>query len=79
MVFLAHTLLQLSPKGGRSIGSVEVSLKMVGSRCRHATMEVLRSFIELRLAQKIRTADEILRYTLSDLRELKTLYKIEIT
>jgi hypothetical protein len=81
MVFLAQTLLQLSPKGGRSIGSVEVSLKTVGSKCRHAMMEVLRSFIELvvRLAQKVRTADEILRYALSDLRELKTLYQMEIT
>ena len=81
MVFLAHTLLQLSPKGGRSIGSVEVSLKTVGSKCRHAAMEVLKSFIELvmRLAQKVRTADEILRYALSDLRELKTLYQMEIT
>jgi SRSO17 transposase len=80
MVFLAHTLLQLSPKSGRSIGSVEVSLKTVGSRCRHAALEVLRSFIELvvRLARKVRTADEILSYALSDLRELKTLYQMEI-
>jgi len=44
-------------------------------------MDVLKSFIELvmELARKVRTPDEILKLTLSDLKGLKTLYKMEIT
>jgi len=44
-------------------------------------MEVLKSLIDLiiRLAQKVKKADEILRYTLSNLKELKTLYQMEVT
>jgi SRSO17 transposase len=81
MVFLADTLLQLSPNFGKPVEWMKASLKTVGSRCRYAAMDVLRSFIDLvvKLTQKARTADEILRYTLSDLKELKTLYQMEIT
>jgi len=81
MVFLAHTLLRLSPNLGKPIEWMERGLKTVGSRCRHATMEIIKTFIDLiiKLAQKVRTADEILRYTLSDLKELKTLYQMEAT
>jgi len=56
------------------IGWVKAGLATVGSRCRYAAMEVLKSFIELvmELARKVRTPDEILRLTLLDLKGLKT-------
>lgn len=81
MVFPAHNLLQLSSRKGEPVAWIKTSLKTVGSRCRYAALEILKSFIDLvvRLAQKVKTADEILRYTLSDLKELKTLYQMEIT
>lgn len=46
------------------------NLETVGSTCRYAATEVLRSFVILvmRLAQKLKTADEILKYALSDLK-----------
>jgi len=80
MVFLAHTLLQLSSRRGGSVEWMKAGLKTVGSRCRYAAFEVLRSFVDLvvRLAQRVKTVDEILRHTLSDLKELKTLYQMEI-
>jgi hypothetical protein len=81
MVFLAHTLLVLNSKAGSLVECVKNGFETVGSTCRYAALEVLRSFISLvvRLAQKVKTADEILRYTLSDLKELKTLYQMETT
>jgi len=62
-----------------SVGRVQP--QDICSRCRHTAVEALKPFIELvmRLAQKVRTTEEILRYKLSDLRELKTLYQMEIT
>lgn len=53
----------------------------VGSRCRYAALEALKAFIELvmRLAGRAETAEEILRCTISDLKELKMLYQMEIT
>jgi SRSO17 transposase len=79
MVFLADTLLQLNPKAERLVERVRGGFETVGSTCRYAATEVLRSFIGLvmRLAQKLKTADEILKYTLSDLKELKRFYKME--
>jgi len=76
MVFLALDLLQLSSRKGGPIGWVKMGLATVGSRCRYAAMEVLKSFIELvvKLARKVRIPDEILKLTLSDLKSLKTLY-----
>ena len=81
MVFLAHTLLRLSPNLGKPIERMGRGLTTVGSRCRHAAREVLKTFIDLvvRLVQKVKTADQILRYMLSDLKELKTLYQMETT
>lgn len=81
MVFLAHDLLQLSSQRGEPIGWMRAGLATVGSRCRYAAMEVLRSFVELvaKFAQKVRNPDEILKLTLSDLKGLKTLYQMEIT
>ena len=81
MVFLADALLQLGSRRGEPVAWIGTCLKTVGSRCRYAAFEVLKLFVELvvRLAQKVKTADEILRYTLSNLKELKTLYQMEIT
>jgi SRSO17 transposase len=73
MVFLAHDLLQLSTRNGGPIGWMKAGLASVGSRCRYAAMEVLKSFIELvvNLARKIRNPEEILKLTTSDLKGLK--------
>jgi SRSO17 transposase len=81
MVFLADTLLQLNAKADVFVKCVKSDLKTVGSTCRYATLEILRSFISLvlKLAEKAKTADEILKYTLSDLKEIKTLYQMELT
>ena len=80
MVFLADTLLQLNSKVDRLVEGVKGGVETVGSTCRYATKEVLRSFISLvlRLAQKVKTADGILKYTLSTLKELKKLDQLEI-
>jgi hypothetical protein len=60
---------------------MKAGLAAVGSRCRYAAMEVLRSFIKLvaELARKVGSPDEILKLTMSDLKGLKTLYQMEIT
>jgi hypothetical protein len=81
MVFLADTLLQFNSRAERLVERVKSGFETVGSTCRYAGMEVLRSFISLVmwLAQKVKTSDEILRYTLSDLKDLKTLYQMETT
>jgi SRSO17 transposase len=80
MVFLADTLLQFNSKAERLVERVKSGFETVGSTCRYAAIEVLRSFVSLvmRLAQKAKTADEILKYTLSNLTELKKLDQIEI-
>ena len=80
MVFLADTLLQFNPKAERLVERVKVGFETVGSTCRYAATEVLRSFIGLvmRLAQKLRTADDILKYSLSNLKEIKKLYQMDI-
>jgi len=59
----------------------EDGLATVGSRCRYAAMEFLKSFIELvvKLARNVRNPEEILKMTKSDLKGLKTLYQMEIT
>jgi len=79
MVFLADTLLQLSPRADPLVERVRVGFETVGSTCRYAATEVLRAFISLvmRLAQKLKSADEILKYTLSNLKETKMLYQME--
>ena len=81
MVFLADTLLQLNAKADVFVEHVKSSLETVGSTCRYAALEVLRSFINLvlKLAEKAKTADEILKYALSNLKEIKTLYPMELT
>lgn len=81
MVFLAHDLLQLSSRKGGPTGWVKAGLATVGSRCRYAAMEVLKSFIELvvKLARKVTNPEEILKLTTSDIKGLKTLYQMEIT
>ena len=58
-----------------------MGLATVGSKCRYAAMEVLKSFIELvvKLARKVKNPEEILKMTTSDIKGLKTLYKMEIT
>ncbi len=45
------------------------------------TRKVLKSFLDLSVkpAPKVKTAGEILRYTLSDIKERKTLYQMETT
>lgn len=80
MVFLAHDLLQLSSRRGGPIRWMKAGLATVGSRCRYAAMEVLKSFIELvvEIVRKVGNPDEILKLTLSDLKGLKTLYQMEI-
>jgi hypothetical protein len=80
MVFLADTLLQFNSKAERLVERVKSGFEIVGSTCRYAGIEVLRFFISLvlRLAQKVKTADEILKYTLSDLKELKKVCQMEI-
>jgi len=80
MVFLADTLLQFNPKAEFLVERVKSGFETVGSTCRYAAIEILRSFIDLvmRLAPKLKTADEILKYTLSNLKELKLLYQMEI-
>jgi hypothetical protein len=80
MVFLADTLLQLNPKAERLVEGVKGGVKTVGSTCRYAGLEVLRSFIGLvmKLAQTVKTADEILKYTLSNLKELRNLHQMEV-
>jgi SRSO17 transposase len=81
MVFLADTLLQLNAKADVFVEHVKSGLETVGSTCRYAALEILRSFINLvlKLAEKAKTADEILKYTLSDLKEIKTLYQMELS
>jgi len=80
MVFLADTLLQFNSKAEPLVEYVKGGFETVGSTCRYAAMEVLRAFIDLvmRLAQKLQTADQILKYTLSNLKETKKLYQMEI-
>jgi len=80
MVFLAHILLQLSSRRGGPIGWMKAGPATVGSRCRYAAMETLKSFIELvvELAGKVGNPNEILKLTLSDLKGLKALYQVEI-
>lgn len=80
MIFLADTLLQLKPKAERLVESVKGGVETVGSTCRYAGLEVLRSFIKLvmKLAQTVKTADEILKYTLSNLKELRNLHQMEV-
>jgi hypothetical protein len=80
MVFLADTLLQLNAKAERLVEGVNGGVITVGSTCRFAATEVLRSFVSLvmRLAQKLKTADEILKYSLSNLKEIKKLYQMDI-
>lgn len=80
MVFLADTLLQFNPKAEFLVERVKSGFETVGSTCRHAAIEILRSFIDLvmRLARKLKTADEILKYTISNLKELKRVYQMEI-
>jgi SRSO17 transposase len=80
MVFLADTLLQFNPKAEFLVERVKSGFETVGSTCRYAAIEILRSFIDLvmRLARKLKTADEILKYTISNLKELKRLYQMEI-
>ena len=75
MVFLAHALLQLSSTKGRSVEWVKASLKTVGSKCRYAALEILKSFIQLvmKLAEKLPTPEEILKLTLTDWKGLKTM------
>jgi hypothetical protein len=62
MVFLADTLLQLNAKADVFVKCVESGLETVGSTCRYAALEILRSFISLvlKFAEKAKTADEIL-------------------
>jgi hypothetical protein len=81
MVFLAHALLQFSSVKGGPVAWIKASLKTVGSRCRYATLEVLKSFISLvmKLAEKLPTPEEILKLTLTDWKGLKTMYQMEIT
>lgn len=81
MVFLAHALLQLSSMKGGLVELVKAGLKTVGSRCRYAFAEVLKSFIQLvmKMAEKLPTPEEILQFTLSDMKGLKTMYQMEIT
>jgi hypothetical protein len=81
MVFIADALLQFSSKASSLVEWVKTSLETVGSKCRYASMEVLKSFADLvvKLAQKAKTTDQILRYTVSNLKELKTLYQMEVT
>lgn len=80
MVFLADTLLQFNSKAEPLVEYVKSDLETVGSKCRYAATEVLRSFICLvmKLAQKLKTADEILKYTLLNQNDLKRLYQMEI-
>ena len=80
MVFLADTLLQFNSKAEPLVEYVKGGFETVGSTCRYAATEVMCSFIGLvmRLAQKLKSADEILRYTLSNLKELTKLDQIEI-
>ena len=80
MVFLADTLLQFNSKLEPLAECVKGGFETVGSTCRYAATEVLRSFIGLvmRLAVKLKSADEILKYTLSNLKETKKLYQMEI-
>jgi SRSO17 transposase len=83
MVFLADTLLQFNSRFEPLVEYVKSGLETVGSTCRFAATEVLRSFICLvmRLALKVKTADEILKYTLLNLsnqKELKKMYQMEI-
>jgi len=80
MVFLADTLLQFNSKAEPLVEYVKGGFETVGSTCRYAATEVLRSLIGLviRLAVKLKSADEILKYTLSNLKETKKLYQMEI-
>jgi hypothetical protein len=81
MVFLAHDLLQLSSQRGGPIAWMKAGLATVGSRYRYAAAEALKPLIDLvvKLAQRVRNADEILQLTLSDMKGLKTLCQMEIT
>ena len=80
MVFLADTLLQFNSKAEPLVECVKGGFETVGSTCRYAATEVLRSFIGLvmRLAQRLKTADDILKYTLLNQNGLKRLYQMEI-
>ena len=80
MVFRADTLLQFNAKAEFLVERVKSGFETVGSTCRYAATEVLRSFIDLvmRLAQKLKTADDILKYSLSNLKEIKKLYQMDI-
>jgi len=79
MVFLADTLLQLGLKSSPLVEYVKGGFGTVGSTCRYAALEVLRSFVSLvmKLAPKLKTADQILKYALSDLKGSKMLYQME--
>ena len=80
MVFLADTLLQFNSKAEPLVEYIKGGFETVGSTCRYAATEVLCFFTSLvmRLATKVKTADEILKYTLSNLKETKMLYQMEI-
>ncbi len=76
---LGHQLVTSHLMAGRLSVSVRLGLYehdegQEGFRSKHAAMEVPKFFIELmmRFTQSVRTFDEIYRYALSDLRELKT-------
>lgn len=79
MVFLADTLLQLGLKSSPLVEYVKGGFGTVGSTCRYAALEVLRSFVCLvmKLAPKLKTADQILKYALSDFKGMKMLYQME--
>jgi SRSO17 transposase len=79
MVFLADTLLQLGLKSSPLVEYVKGGFDTVGSTCRYAALEVLRSFVDLvmKLACRLKTADQILKYALSDMKGMKMLYQME--
>jgi hypothetical protein len=80
MVFLADTLVQFNSKVVFLVERVKGGFEAVGSTCRFAATEVLCSFVSLvmRLARKLKSADEILKYSLSNLKEIKKLYQMDI-
>ncbi len=61
MVFFAYVVMQLGPGLGSVIGNLKANLRTVGSRCRLAYAEVLRSLVTfvLKMARKDASAAKI--------------------
>jgi len=71
MILVAHTLLSLGSEG-RAVARAMIHLETIGSACRRAFAEILRSFIQvvLDVGEKVKDAGQILRMLSSSRKQL---------